>query len=268
MAIASRTPSLGDLLRDWRQRRRLSQLDLALDAEVSTRHLSFVETGRAHPSRELVLHLAEQLEVPLRERNTLLLAAGYAPVYAETPLDQPEMGVVRGALDRILASQEPFPAFAVDRHWNVIANNRPAGALMSAGVAPGLLEPPINALRLTLHPAGLAPRIRNFGDWSAHLVSRLHRLAAVTHDPALAALEAELNAYPGVRSHADAHTEPGPQLYVPLILEGPDAAELRLFSTISTFGTPLDITLAELAIESFFPADEETARALRAASPD
>lgn len=266
MSIASRAPSLGDLLRDWRQRRHLSQLDLALDAEVSTRHLSFVETGRAHPSRALVIHLAEQLEVPLRERNTLLLAAGYAPIYAETSLDRPEMVPVRAALDRILASQEPFPAFAVDRQWNVVANNRSATILMSPGVAPELLKQPFNALRVTLHPDGLAPRIRNFGEWSEHLVSRLHRLAAVSNDPALTALEEELRGYPGVRSQSESHVDAYPQLYVPLILDGPDGVELRFFSTISTFGTPLDITLAELAIESFFPADEETAEALRAIS--
>lgn len=267
MTVASHTPSLGDLLRDWRQRRHLSQLDLALDADVSTRHLSFVETGRARPSRELVLHLAEQLEVPLRDRNTLLLAAGFAPVYSETSLDRPEMAPVRTALDRILASQEPFPAFAVDRQWNVVANNRPATFLMSAGVAPELFTPPINALRVTLHPDGLAPRIRNFGEWSEHLLCRLHRLAAASSDPVLAALEAELRDYPGVGSQAGAHVELSPQLYVPLVLEGPDGGELRFFSTIQTFGTPLDITLAELAIESFFPADEETGDALRALTP-
>src|SRR5688500_12105299 len=156
MSAAVTPRGVGPLLRDWRQRRRLSQLDLALEAEVSARHLSFVETGRAKPSRELVLHLAEQLDVPLRERNTLLLAAGYAPVYGETPLDRPEMATVRAALDRILASHEPFPAIAVDGRWDLVSANRPAMSLMTAGVSPELLRPPVNALRVTLHPDGLA----------------------------------------------------------------------------------------------------------------
>ncbi len=257
-------PTVGDLLRDWRQRRRLSQLDLALDSEVSTRHLSFVETGRARPSRELVLHLAEQLEVPLRERNALLLAAGYAPVYRETSLDQPEMAAARNALDRILTGHEPFPALAVDRTWNVVSANRPATTLLTAGVTPELLEPPVNALRVALHPGGMAPRILNFGEWSEHLVARLHRQAVASGDPELLALEAELKGYPGVRHEPTGHVDPQPQLYVPLILQGPDGGELRFFSTVSTFGTALDVTLSELAVESFFPADEATGAALRA----
>jgi transcriptional regulator with XRE-family HTH domain len=267
MTAPASPASVGDLLRDWRQRRHLSQLDLALDAEVSTRHLSFVETGRARPSRELVLHLAEQLDVPLRERNTLLLAAGYAPIYRETSLDRPEMASVRGALDRILAGHEPFPAIAVDGRWDLVSANRPAMSLLTAGVSAGLLAPPVNALRIALHPEGLGPRILNFGEWSEHLISRLHRQAAASGDPALVALEAELRGYPGVRTETSHHVEATPQLYIPLVVQGPDGGELRFFSTIATFGTALDITLAELAVESFFPADEHTATTLRALGP-
>ncbi|MEX0783911.1 MAG: helix-turn-helix transcriptional regulator [Dehalococcoidia bacterium] len=268
MTTATASPaSVGDLLRDWRQRRHLSQLDLALDAEVSTRHLSFVETGRARPSRDLVLHLAEQLDVPLRERNTLLLSAGYAPIFRETPLEQPEMASVREALDRILAGHEPYPAIAVDGHWNLVSNNRPATSLLAAGVSPALLAPPANALRIALHPDGLGPRILNFGEWSEHLISRLHRQAVASGDAELARLEEELRGYPGVRSEASAHVEATPHLYVPLVLQGPDGGELRFFSTISTFGTALDITMAELAIECFFPADEHTAATFRALAP-
>src|SRR5689334_19807391 len=161
-------PPVGTLLRDWRQRRRLSQLDLALDAKVSARHISFVETGRANPSRELVLHLAEQLEVPLRDRNSLLLAAGYAPVYAETPLDSDAMAPARKAIDMILKGHEPYPALVVDRRWDLVSANGPAMAIMTDAVDPALLEPPANSLRLTLHPDGLAPQIENLADYSAH----------------------------------------------------------------------------------------------------
>jgi transcriptional regulator with XRE-family HTH domain len=255
---------VGDLLRDWRHRRHLSQLDLALDAEVSTRHLSFVETGRSRPSRQLVLHLAEQLDVPLRERNALLLAAGYAPAYSATSLDEPDMAAARDALDRILTGHEPFPALAVDRHWDVISANRPAFAILAAGMAPELLQPPVNALRVSLHPRGMASRILNFGEWSEHLIARVHRQVAASGDPALVALEAELKEYCGVRGEAGPRAQAQHELYVPLILQAPDGAELRFFSTISTFGTALDITLSELAVESFFPADEVTGAALRA----
>ena len=242
--------NVGELLREWRVRRHLSQLDLAVEAEVSTRHLSFVETGRAKPSRELVLHLADRLDVPLRERNSLLLAAGYAPVYRETPLDAPDMAVVRHALDQILTGHEPYPALVVDRRWNLVAANAPLLALMS-DVSPTLLEPPVNALRVSLHPDGLAPRIGNLAEWSAHLLDRLHRERTVSGDPALHALYEELAAYPGVVTQhmpGDAAA-----LFVPLHLD-----DLRFVSTIATFGTALDVTLAELSIESFFPADAAT----------
>ena len=244
---------IGPLLKTWRTRRRLSQLDLALEAGVSTRHLSFVETGRARPSEQMVLHLAEQLDVPLRERNRLLLAAGYAPVYAQRALDAPELGPVKDALDQLLASHEPFPAIVVDRGWNLVAANR-AIAMLTEGAAPHLLEPPVNALRLALHPDGMAKRIANYGEWRAHL---LHDLAAVrdqTADPELAALHEELTAYPGPDAEPAAH-----DVFVPLRIDG-----LTFLSTRTTFGTAVDVTVSELAIEAFYPADDATFKACAA----
>jgi transcriptional regulator with XRE-family HTH domain len=264
MSLIAPSVPVGELLRDWRHRRHRSQLDLALDAEVSTRHLSFVETGRARPSRELVLHLAEHLEVPLRDRNNLLLAAGFAPVHPETPLDAEDMAPVRAALDTILAGHEPFPAVIVDRHSNLVTANGPLLALMGDGVAPELLEPPVNVLRVSLHPDGLAPRIANLAEWGSHLLTRLHRQAVLTGDPVLVALRDELAAYPGVGGvDAEAH-DPATRLFVPLRLTTTGGANLSFFSTLATFGTAVDITMAELAIESFFPADEATDAALRA----
>jgi transcriptional regulator with XRE-family HTH domain len=255
------TGNAGELLRDWRNRRRLSQLDLALEAGVSARHLSFVETGRAQPSREMVLTLAEHLQVPLREQNALLLAAGYAPVFSETSLESEEMQPVRRALDAILSGHEPYPAVIVDREWEVLASNRPAQVLLE-GVPEELLAPPLNALRVTLHPEGMAPRILNFREWSDHLLTRLHRQALLSQNPALAELERELVSYPGVEPASGA-TEPAEMLFVPLRLRLPSGAELSLFSTLATFGTALDITLEELSIESFFPADRVTENYLR-----
>ncbi len=253
---------IGELLRAWRERRRLSQLELALQAEISTRHLSFVETGRAKPSREMVLHLAEQLDLPLRERNALLLSAGFAPAYAERPLDAPQMAAVRAAVRQILAGHEPYPAVVVDRGWNIVEAN--AGiALLTAGIDPELLAPPANVLRASLHPAGLASRIINLGEWRAHLLGRLRRQVAQTADPALTGLLDELRAYPCDQPEPTGDL-PGPvDLFVPLRLRhGP--RELAFINTVATFGTPLDITVAELAIESFFPANAETADYLRA----
>jgi transcriptional regulator with XRE-family HTH domain len=257
-AVADAVP-LGTLLKDWRRRRRLSQLDLALDAGVSARHISFVETGRSKPSREMVIHLAEQLEVPLRDRNQLLLAAGYAPAYGEHPLDAPEMAPVREAIDGVLAGHAPFPAIAVDRWWNLVAANEPLGLLIE-GIAPALMEPPVNTLRVALHPEGMAPRILNLGQYRAHLLDRLRREVALTADERLAALHDELSAYPAPPAPP---TPAHPEIAVPLRLLAGDQ-ELAFFSTIATFGTALDITLAELAIEAFFPADAATAAALRA----
>src|SRR5438105_278369 len=207
------THGVGDLLRDWRQRRRLSQLDLAVNAEVSARHLSFVETGRAKPSRQLLLHLAEHLDVPLRDRNTLLLAAGYAPSYRETPLEDDAMAPARDALEKILAGHEPFPALIVNRRWDIVSANRPAMAILTEGVATELLAPPINALRVSLHPDGLAPRIANLAQWSAHLLTRLRREANVEADPSLDELYDELSSYPGVAEGSGAPLDPAALLF-------------------------------------------------------
>jgi transcriptional regulator with XRE-family HTH domain len=253
--------NVGELLRDWRQRRRMSQLDLGVAAEVSTRHLSFIETGRARPSPELVLHLAEHLDVPLRERNSLLLAAGYAPRYRETPLMADDMAPVRAALDRILRGHEPFPAIVVDGRWDLVTANRPAMELMTSLVAPHLLEPPVNGLRVSLHPDGLAAHIENLGEYSAHVLARLDRQAAAAGDDRLHELARELRSYPGV-ADTIGPSDSASLLYVPLVIRTPFGV-LRFFSTIATFGTALDITIADLAIESFFPADEATARSLR-----
>jgi transcriptional regulator with XRE-family HTH domain len=258
-------PPAGHLLREWRRRRHLSQLELASGAAVSARHLSFIETGRSRPSREMVLHLADRLEVPLRERNRLLLAAGHAPSFAEHSLDDDGMGPVRQALDRFLAAHEPYPAVVVDRHWNLVLANR-AVDLLTEGVAPELLAPPANALRATLHPRGMAPRIANLAEWSAHLLHRLRRQIAVTGDRELERLHGELAGYPGVSGDLPSTELPtAAEILLPLQLRrGED--ELSLLSTVTVFGTALDVTLSELAIEAFYPADDATARALGARS--
>jgi transcriptional regulator with XRE-family HTH domain len=260
-------PTFGELLRTWRKRRRHSQLQLALAAQVSARHLGFIETGRARPSRELVLHLAHHLDIPLRERNTLLLAAGFAPVYTEQPLDAPEMEAVRTAVELVLNGHQPYPALAVDRCWNAIAAN-PAAAVLSAGVAEHLLGPPVNVYRVSLHPDGMARQALNFDEYAPHLVSQLRHDLARTGDPRLAALLDEVEAYPTVQ----ALRRPSPtcrSVVVPLRLRHP-TGELSLFTTIATFGTPADVTVSELAIESFFPADPQTAALLHqlAATPE
>jgi transcriptional regulator with XRE-family HTH domain len=265
MASATATARVGPLLREWRRRRRLSQLELALDAGVSARHLSFVETGRSRPSAEMVLHLAEQLEVPLRDRNQLLLAAGYAPEYSERPLDAPEMEPVRDALDLVLQGHEPYPAAVVDHGWNLVAGNRGI-TLLTEGVAPELLEPPVNVLRVSLHPDGMAPRIVNLGEWRSHLLERLQRQVALTGDAELAALFDELAGYPHDSNGEPPDQDPGAGIVVALRLRTDDG-ELAFFSTVTAFGTPVDITVSELAIESFFPADPLTAEAVRAALP-
>jgi transcriptional regulator with XRE-family HTH domain len=260
MVSTATRPPVGALLREWRQRRRLSQFELALEAGVSTRHLSFVETGRSRPSPEMVLQLAEQLEVPLRDRNKLLLAAGYAPAYAERELADPELGPVRDAIDQVLRGHEPYPALVVDRHWGLVSANRALAALLD-GVAPHLLEPPVNVLRLSLHPEGVAPRIANLHEWRTHLLDRLAREAVASGDPALAALHDELSAYPAGEPVAAA--DPAfADIAVPLRLRHGDRV-LSFLSTKTSFGTAVDVTVAELSIESFFPADDETAKAMR-----
>jgi transcriptional regulator with XRE-family HTH domain len=259
MAIADTAPQVGPLLREWRVRRRLSQLELALEAGVSARHVSFIETGRSNPSADMVLRLAGKLDVPLRESNRLLLAAGYAPRYGALAFEAPEMDPVRRAIDRLLAAHDPYPAVVVDRHWELIAANQGAG-LLTAGAAPELLEPPVNALRLALHPDGVARRILNLAEWRVHILERLERQARLTGDPALDALLAELRGYPGGESHDPREHD----VFVPLRIAGPGGEELRFLSTVATFGTAVDVTAAELAIESFFPADDATAAALPA----
>jgi transcriptional regulator with XRE-family HTH domain len=250
--------TFGDRLRSWRSRRRLSQLQLSSDAGVSARHLSFLETGKARPSRELVLHLAEHLDVPLRERNTLLVSAGFAPVFRETPLEEVPMSPVRDALDKLLRAHEPYPAVVVDRTWNVVAANHATLQLIS-GVSPALLEPPVNVMRLSLHPDGMAPHVVNYDEYRAHLLTRLARQVNITGDPAISALYDEVRRYAG-GPHEHSGSEPI-DVVLPLRLRSP-FGELSLFSTIAVFGTPVDITLDELAIESFFPADEHTSAVL------
>ena len=261
---ASRAP-LGDLLRDWRKRRHQSQLALALQAGISQRHLSFVESGRAQPSRDMVLHLAEQLDIPLRERNRLLHAAGFAPVFSERPLSDPALEPARRAVERVLAAHEPYPALAVDRQWTLIAANRAVAPLL-AGASPALLAPPINVLRLSLHPDGLAPRIVNLPEWRTYLLQRLARECELTGDASSEALLAELRDYPisiasepsraSLIAHADA------RVFVPLELET-SAGILSFISTTTVFGTPIDVTVSELALECFFPANSQTSDYLR-----
>jgi transcriptional regulator with XRE-family HTH domain len=263
MIAMTRSQPVGDLLREWRQRRRMSQLDLSLEAEISTKHLSFLETGRAQPSREMVLNLAERLEIPLRERNVLLVAAGFAPVFAERRLDDPALQAARKAVDLVLAGHEPYPALAVDRHWTLVAANAAVGRLI-AGADAELLRPPVNVLRLSLHPKGLAPRIANLAEWRAHLLARLRRQIEVSADAVLSDLITELDAYPApprMPGRASRESEYG-SVVVPLQLTTPGGT-LSFFSTTTVFGTPLDITLSELALESFYPADTATAEALR-----
>ena len=247
------------MLRDWRQRRRLSQFDLALQAGISPRHLSFVETGRARPSAEMVLHIAQELDVPLRDRNHLLLAAGYAPVFRQRELEAPEMGPVRDAIDQVLQGHEPYPALVVDSHWGLVAANRALGPLVN-GVAEHLLAPPVNVLRLSLHPEGLAPRILNLYQWRAHLLERLARDALTSADPALTVLHDELATYPGGGPGERLDSAFG-DIAVPLRLRHGDT-ELAFISTKTTFGTAVDVTVAELSIESFFPADSRTSKAM------
>ena len=258
------TTAVGELVRDWRHRRRRSQMDLAFDVGVSTRHLSFVETGRSNPSPRLLVALAEELEVPLRERNTLLLAAGYAPRYAETPLDDAQMGRVREALERLLESHLPYPGAVIDRSWNVVLANE-AAMLLVDSADPVLLGPPANVFRVSLHPDGMASKVANFEEWARYLLGELRRAAAVTGAPELAALQQEVHAYPNVAALGDwreASDAEGPTLLVPLRLRV-EGAELSLITTLTKFGTPQDVTLSELAVELFFPADEVTEAFLR-----
>src|ERR1700742_1736808 len=253
-ADQSQPVHIGDHLREWRQRRHLSQLDLAGDAEISARHLSFVETGRSAPSREMVLKLAERLEVPLRERNVLLVAAGFAPAFPQRSLDDPALKSARQAIDLVLKAHEPNPALAVDRHWNLVSANRMVTPLLE-GIAPDMLAPPLNVMRLSFHPRGLAPRTVNLAEWCGHLLERLHRQCESTADPELIKLHGELRTYP-----IPARSTPlaADSVAIPFKVRfGNDV--LSFMSTTMIFGTPMDITLSELALETFFPADDLTA---------
>jgi transcriptional regulator with XRE-family HTH domain len=259
----------GQLLRAWRAHRRLSQLELSAEARISQRHLSFIESGRARASREMLLHIAEQLQVPLRERNSLLLAAGYAPVYRARPLTAPDLAGVREIVDRVLKAHEPNPAILVDRYWNLVAANAALAPLTQLATDTSLVAPPVNVLRLTLHPAGLASAIVNLAAVRGHILDRLRRLIEATADPQLDKLLVELEGYPATNAHSDvAQADTGAiadagSIVLPLRLKFGDAV-LSFISTITVFGTPLDITLSELALETLFPEDAATAAALRA----
>jgi transcriptional regulator with XRE-family HTH domain len=257
-ADRARPVHVGEHLREWRQRRHLSQLDLAVDAEISARHLSFVETGRASPSREMVLRLAERLEVPLRERNVLLVAAGYAPAFPQRSLDDPALAAAREAINLVLKAHEPNPALAYDRHWNLVSANRMVAPILE-GLPQRLLGQPFNILRLAFHPEGLAPRTVNLAEWCGHLLERLHRQCEATADPELLKLYQDLKSYP-----IPARSGPLPPDNVAIPFKLRHGGEvLSFFSTTMVFGTPVDITLSELALETFFPADELTATRLK-----
>jgi transcriptional regulator with XRE-family HTH domain len=255
-AMTIEAPTIGDALRAWRKRRRLLQLDLSLDAGISQRHLSFVESGRARPSRDMVLLLAEQLGVPLRERNALLLAAGFAPAFHERKLDDPALAPARAAIQQVLERHEPYPALTFDRHWHMVMANAAVAPLL-AGVDASLLAQPVNLMRVALHPAGLAPRIVNLAEWRAEILHRLHRQVQASADPVLAALAAELEAYPGPRGSAE------PSGIAATLRLATPAGTLSFITTTMMFGTPSEVTLSELAVEAFWPADEATAAAMR-----
>lgn len=257
-------PTVGELLREWRQMRNRSQLDVSLDVGVSARHLSFVETGRSRPSPELVLALGDQLEVPLRDRNALLLAAGYAPRFSQSSLDDPSMQVVRRSLQRMLDAQHPYPGVVIDRRWDILLSNDAAGALVS-GLPDHVMQPRLNVFRLCLHPDGLAAATVNFEDWATYLLGQIGRTIRLTRDEALIELEQEILDYPNIAGLASPERtipESEPPLLVPFQLTTGDVT-LSLFTTLTTFGTPRDITLEELCVELFFPADDATEAHLR-----
>ncbi|MEV6650973.1 helix-turn-helix transcriptional regulator [Streptomyces sp. NPDC051219] len=279
MTTAVTDTAVGPLLRSWRERRRITQLELAIRADSSARHISFIETGRARPSQEMVLRLADHLDVPVRERNALLLAAGYAPRYAETPLDDPAMGALREGMEQLLQGYEPYPALIVDGTYTVLAANRGIAMLLD-GLPGHLLAPPLNAMRLTLHPEGLAPKIRNLREWRGHLLSQMERQIAIMRSDALRALYDEVAAYPLPEAGDDTATAPAtgtatqdslaqspvPHFALPLRIEH-DGHLLSFVSSISTFNTPMDVTVAELAIETLLPADPATVKYLRSTTP-
>lgn len=250
---------VGDQLRAWRVKRRMSQMDLALDANISTRHLSFIETGRSRPSADMVERLADRMDVPLRSRNQLLLAAGHAPHHAEHALDGDRLDRARQMIEHLLRGHEPYPALAIDRHWNLVAANG-AVALLLEGVAPELLVAPVNVIRLSLHPSGLGARLLNYAGWRAHILHRLDQQFATSGDAAIKALRDDVAAYPQPPNEGLAE-EIGDDIVIPLVIDSP-VGPLSFLSTTTIFGTPLEVTLSEIAIESFFPADQETAERL------
>ncbi|MBC7805629.1 MAG: helix-turn-helix transcriptional regulator [Akkermansiaceae bacterium] len=254
---------VGNLLREWRQRRRMSQMELSFEAEVSTRHLSFVETGRATPSREMVMLLAERLDVPLRERNALLIAAGFAPVFPTRTLADPALAAAREAVEMVLTAHEPYPALAIDRHWTLVTANEAARRLLG-GIAPELLKVPVNVMRLSMHPAGLAPRIANFRQWRSHLLARLRHQIEITADPLLRELAKEVGSYPVPKTHTPAEPLPGSEvanMVVPLHLVT-DSGVLSLLSTTTVFGTAVEVTISEIALENFYPMNADSAALL------
>lgn len=265
MAVVEIQPEVGSALREWRERRRLTQLELALDSGVSARHLSFVETGRSNPGREMLLGVLGQLDVPYREQNRLLIAAGHAPAYPERSLDDPDLAPVREALEVILSGHDPYPAVAVDRVWNLVAANSPMRALTeSVEVEPSLLEPPINVIRLGLHPQGLGPLFVNLGHWHAHWLDRLGRQLTATGDKRLATLIDEVAAYPVPEPNGDGDGEiDAGEVLGPVRVRTPEGGELSFFGMFASFDTPFEVTTSELAIEFLFPADRPTAEALR-----
>jgi transcriptional regulator with XRE-family HTH domain len=262
--MAHAVQTVGETIRSWRQLRRFSQLELALEAEISQRHLSFIESGRAIPSREMVLRLAEHLELPLRERNVMLLAAGYSPIFGDRSLQDPSLTHAMAALERLLRAHEPYPALILDRHWNIVAANQALTPLLG-GVAPELLKPPANALRISLHPRGLAPNILNVREWRRHLLERLRRQFRICRDPALESLLSELSAYPFDlgQQPCDPDVQWANDIAVPLRLRTPHGV-LSLLSTVTVFGTPIEIELSEVTLEAFYPANHETAQVLGA----
>lgn len=269
MAKSDSHASVGPLLREWRGRRRLTQLELALDAGVSARHLSFVETGRSKPGREMLLAVAEQLQIPFRERNQLLLAAGHAPAFPERPLADPELAPVREALDRILAAHEPYPGVIFDRAWNLVATNAPMAELAATvEIDPALLEPPINLLRTGLHPRGFAPLIVNLAAWRGHFLKRLAQQIAISGDDGLRSLMDEVAAYPVPEGENGVATEAGSgEILGPVRLRVPTGGEWSFFGMFASFDTPFEVTTSELAIELLFPADRATAEALKKGAP-
>jgi transcriptional regulator with XRE-family HTH domain len=265
MATATASLNVGSLLRTWRKRRRLTQLEVALDAGISARHLSFVETGRSKPGRAMLLGVTERLAIPYRERNEILLAAGYAPAFPERPLEDPALSPARDALDRILAAHDPYPAIVFDRAWNVVAANAATTSIVEyLDIDPSLLEPPVNVLRIGFHPRGLAPYIVNLGHWRSHFLGRLAQQIAVTGDSDLTALLDELNEYPGGDGEPTARREiEAVDFLGPVRVHAPGGGEWSFFGMYASFDTPFEVTTSELALELLFPADQITRRAFQ-----